>query len=179
MIKLMPVELQHLGWLRNQRNRKEIRDFCRQPYLLNEINQDDWLKDCSRRRTMVPFMVCDGDQWVGYAALSNIDWIAKHAECSYFIAPEFMGRGFGEEAVKQLLAYAFRDLNMQKVHSDTFEYNQKEVEFNKNIGFVEGGRLVRHYFKRGRLIDSIIMYMLREDFEKLYPNGSNPESKPL
>lgn len=179
MIKLMPVEPQHLSWLRNQRNRKEIRDFCRQPYLLNEVNQDDWLKDCSRKRSMIPFMVCDVDTWVGYAAISNVDWISKRGECSYFIAPEFMDKGHGEEAVVQLLRYAFMDLGLQKVHSDTFDYNERECEFNRKMGFKESGRLIRHYFKRGKLIDSILFYMLREDFEQLYPNGKYPESKPL
>lgn len=167
MLQLKSIEPQHLTWLKNQRNRREIMDFCRQPYPLNEINQDDWLKECSRRHTMVPFIAWLGEERIGYAAFSKIDDIARHAEVSYFVIPEYANKGYGEQIVYLLLEYGFRRLNFQKVETDTFDFNKKEIEFNKRVGFKECGTNPRHYFKRGRFVDSISFYMFREDFEAM------------
>jgi diamine N-acetyltransferase len=119
---------------------------------------------------MIPFIVSDQDlerekQWVGYVALSHVDPIADKAECSYVIHPSHRGKGYGIEAIFQILYYGFFILGLQKIYSDTFEYNGEEVEINKSCGFTVDGYLPRHYFKRGKFLGSIPMSILRENFE--------------
>jgi RimJ/RimL family protein N-acetyltransferase len=180
-LTLEPVEYKHLKWLRDQRNNPDLMDFCRQPFFLNEINQEDWLKDVSKNRAMLPLIVADkglgeGRDWVGYGAFSNIDWISRRAEISYFTSHEHKDKGYAEAAVKLILAYGFYTLGFQKINTDTFAFNQREVDFMKGLGFEESGRLVRHYFKRGRLQDSILLHLLSENFA--WP-ACVSESKPL
>ena len=187
-LTLQPVEYRHMSWLKTMRNNPEIMDFCRQPYLLNEIVQEEWFKRISKSNEMIPFIVSDqslsdGKEWVGYCAFSNIDPVSKRAECSYFMSPEHRNNGYGEEAIFLLLQYGFYRLGFQKIDTDTFDFNKLEIEFNKKCGFEESGRHVRHYFKRGRLIDSIILYITRERFDLIYCDRlvsiQEPESKPL
>lgn len=187
-LTLQPVEYRHQTWLKSLRNNPEIMDFCRQPYLLNDIVQEEWLKRVSKTNEMVAFIATDtelkqGEDWVGYCAFSNIDPIARRAECSYFVDPKLRDKGYGQEAIFLLLYYGFYRLGFQKINTDTFDFNQKEIEINKACGFEESGRLVRHYFKRGRLIDSIILYITKERFDLIYCDRlveiKEPESKPL
>ena len=187
-IRLEPVEEKHIYWLRNQRNKPDVMDFCRQPFMLNEINQQDWLKDCSRNRTMVPFIVVDddlasGNTWVGYAALSHIDWVNHHAEISYFTAPEFRDKGYAQEGIYLFLEYAFNTLNLNKIHSETFKFNEREIEFMKSLGFQVTGDRRDQYFKRGQYHDSVIIEILRPEFYSLYSERLNArnftDSKPL
>jgi len=175
--QLRPVEESHLSWLRNQRNRPEVMDFCRQPFLLNELNQEDWWKKSSRERSMIPFIFAEGQTWIGYVAFSNIDWIARRAEFSVFIMPEYAGKGIGRIAIEMLLDYGFRNLGFQKIYTDTFDINEGEIELLKEMGFQVTGTLPRHYFKRGKLIGSVCHSMFAEDFKLLLREEKN--SKPL
>src|SRR3990167_24710 len=172
-LTLQPVEFRHMNWLKTVRNNPEVMDFCRQPYLLNEIVQEDWFKRISKSNEMIPFIANDdelesGKGWVGYCAFSYIDPIARRAECSYFIAPEHRAKGYGQETVFLLLHYGFYRLGYQKIDTDTFDFNKEEIIFNKGMGFEESGKHIRHYFKRGQLIDSIIFYITKERFDLLY-----------
>ena len=188
MITLEPVEYKHLSILKKWRNEPDVRDFCRQPYLLSDVIQEEWFKSITKTRDMIAFIVCDkalgnGKEWVGYAALSNIDHIGGKAEVSYFTSPEWRGKGYGESAIFQLCYYAFYDLGLQKVYSDTFDYNMPEIKLNLNAGFAQSGVNPRHYFKRGQYIGSVSMYMLREMFDERYKEQLKlvkyAESKPL
>lgn len=187
-IELEPVEVKHLFFLKNLRNEPEVHDFCRNPYQLTSQNQEEWYKSVSKTREMIPFIVSDQDlekdkQWVGYAALSHIDPIADKAECSYVMHPTHKKSGYGEEAIFHLLYFGFYHLGLQKIYSDTFEYNVSEIELNKSLGFQVNGYLPRHYFKRGKLIGSVPMSILREDFDKRFADKLKTvvyaESKPL
>lgn len=168
-LRLEPVEYKHLKWLREQRNRRSLMDFCRQPFFLNECNQEDWFKEISRSRSMLPFIVVDkelasGSDWVGYAAFSGIDWIARRAEISYFTAIEMAGKSYAESAIPLVLEYGFRRLGFQKIHTDTFAFNDAEIALMESIGFKRCGELERHYFKRGLLQDSVMLQIFSEDF---------------
>lgn len=187
---LQPVEYRHMSWLKNMRNNPEVMDFCRQPYLLNDSVQEEWFKNNNKSGSMVAFIAEDqelksGEHWIGYCAFSNIDNLARRAECSYFVDPKYRDTGYGQEIIFLLLFFGFYRLGYQKICSDTFAYNKKEIEINKKCGFEEGGTLVRHYFKRGSLVDSIILYITRERFDLLYSDriieieNSYPRSKSL
>ena len=187
-LTLQPVEYRHMTWLKTMRNNPEVMDFCRQPYLLNEIVQEEWFKRISKSNEMIPFIAVDselntGENWVSYAAFSNIDPLAKRAECSYFVDPKLKGKGYGKETIFLLLHYGFYRLGYNTINTDTFEFNKPEIGMNKECGFEESGRHIRHYFKRGHLIDSVIFYITRERFDLIYCDRlvAMPEfeSKPL
>ena len=168
-LRLTPIDEKHLRWIKDQRNRREVQDFCRQPYLLNELNQEDWLKKSSRDRDMVPFIVQDddlpqGSNWVAYAAFSNIDLISRKAEISYFTALELDGKGYAEKAIPLVLEYGFRRLGFNKIFTDTFCFNEREIGLMKSVGFKEEGRFVNHYFKRGKFHDSIPIAIFSSEF---------------
>lgn len=173
-MRIVPVEKYHLEWLKNQRNKPEIMDYCRQPYFLTNESQEDWLDRCNRDRSMIPFLVCipgkfSEEEAIGYVALSHIDWVSKAAEFSIFLVPEKQGNGIGGDALYLLLEYGFNTLGFQKIYSDCFSYNFNGIKFFLDFGFKKTGIQERHYFKRGRLVDAIIISMLREDFLNKYP----------
>lgn len=187
-LKLVPVEYRHMTWLKTMRNNPEIMDFCRQPYLLSDFTQEEWFKNVSKSKEMIPFIVTDldlksGEDWVAYCAFSNIDPLARRAECSYFVDPKLRGKGYGEETIFLLLHYGFYRLGYETINTDTFAYNKREIEINKRCGFEESGRHVQHYFKRGKLIDSVILYITRMQFDLTYSDRllsmAEFESKPL
>jgi len=66
--------------------------------------------------------VLNGDVVAGSISLSYIDTAAGCARTGYSIAPEFQGRGYGSEALSQLLGIA-RARNLQRVSGKISEAN--------------------------------------------------------
>ncbi|MBO4693203.1 MAG: GNAT family N-acetyltransferase [Clostridia bacterium] len=70
---------------------------------------------------------------IGSAA--NIDLPDNQAEIGYWIGQPYWGRGLIPEAVRELLRYAFCELNLEKVWCSYFEGNTKSKRVQEKCGF--------------------------------------------
>ena len=77
---------------------------------------------------------------------------------------EFWGKGYGTDAMKVILRYAFQELNLRRVSLGTFEYNPRAVRSYEKAGFVHEGRLRKFLLREGRRWDILIMGILREEW---------------
>ncbi len=81
---------------------------------------------------------------------------------------EYWSNGYGSDAIVTLLRFAFHEMNLQRVWLHVFEFNERGYACYQKCGFREEGRLLRHYYGEGRYWDSIVMGVLREEFEALH-----------
>ena len=79
---------------------------------------------------------------------------------------DFHGKGYGTEALRLLIAYAFDTLNLQKLEIEVFSSNPRALACYKKVGFVEEGRKRRRYYIRGEYKDAIQLGMLKEEFQE-------------
>jgi RimJ/RimL family protein N-acetyltransferase len=110
----------------------------------------------------------DDDRIIGAIGLDGIRWM--HRDCFVGIGlgdREYWGKGYGTDAMKIILRYAFTELNLQRVTLDVFEYNQRGVRSYEKAGFVFEGRQRGMILRDGRRWDVIFMGILREDWLKL------------
>lgn len=66
---------------------------------------------------------------------SNIGLPEDEAEIGYWIGRPFWGKGFMPEAVREILRYAFKDLNLKKVWCGYFDGNEKSKRVSEKCGF--------------------------------------------
>ncbi len=66
---------------------------------------------------------------------SNIDLNDGEAEVGYWIGVPFWGQGLIPEAVKELMKYAFCQLEMKKLWSGYFDGNEKSKRVQEKCGF--------------------------------------------
>jgi RimJ/RimL family protein N-acetyltransferase len=83
--------------------------------------------------------------------------------------PQLWGKGYGTDAIRLLLRYAFNELNLRRISLMAFEYNQRALRSYHKAGFVEEGRMRGVLHREGRRWDSIYMGILRDEWLKLYP----------
>jgi len=110
----------------------------------------------------------ESDRIIGGIGLDGVCW--THGDCFVGIGlgeREFWGKGYGTDAMKIILRYAFSELNMHRVTLDVFEYNQRGVRSYEKAGFVLEGRQRGLILRAGRRWDVIFMGILREDWLKL------------
>lgn len=66
---------------------------------------------------------------------SNLEIADDEAEIGYWIGVPFWGQGLIAEAVRELMRYAFEDLNMKKVWCGYFNGNEKSKRVQEKCGF--------------------------------------------
>jgi RimJ/RimL family protein N-acetyltransferase len=105
----------------------------------------------------------DGDL-IGEAGLHRIDHFSRCCELGIGIGREYWGKGFGQDAVRTLVDYAFEHLNMNRIGLYVLAEDPRAVGAYRKAGFVEEGRLRQHAWVRGRYEDELLMAVLREEW---------------
>lgn len=103
---------------------------------------------------------------VGGINLHTMD--RKNGTCSFGIriAPRFQGKGYGTEALRILMRYAFWELRFQKANSGCMEGNAGSIKLHKAVGFKEEGRQRRSIYTDGRYYDHLLFGLTREEFDE-------------
>jgi len=77
---------------------------------------------------------------------------------------DFWGKGYGTDAMKVILRYAFTEVNMNRVTLSVFEYNPRAIRSYEKAGFRHEGRIRGRLNKEGKRWDMLIMGILREEW---------------
>jgi RimJ/RimL family protein N-acetyltransferase len=91
------------------------------------------------------------DAFVGIAIGSRADW----------------GKGYGTDAMKIALRFAFHELNLRRVTLTVFEYNPRAIRSYEKVGFKLEGRRRDIILKDGKRWDILFMGILREEWLEL------------
>jgi RimJ/RimL family protein N-acetyltransferase len=83
---------------------------------------------------------------------------------------DFWGKGYGREAMRLVLRYAFTELNFERVSLDVFEYNPRAIRSYEKVGFRHEGRERGLLHREGRRWDLIYMGILRSEWEAQQKN---------
>ncbi|MBU4057150.1 GNAT family N-acetyltransferase [Patescibacteria group bacterium] len=111
----------------------------------------------------------NGGRWepIGNCGLSNINKWNHRAVFSICIDPDYWQRGYGTEATKLLLAYAFEKMHLHRIESHVREYNTPSIVFHRKFRFIEESRQKEAIFQNGRFWDRIIFRLLESEWENL------------
>jgi RimJ/RimL family protein N-acetyltransferase len=113
-----------------------------------------------------------GDQLIGFLAIDGILWSHGTAWVAIGIGErEYRGKGYGTDAMREALRFAFTELNLHRINLDVFEYNQPGVRSYEKAGFVHEGRMREGLHRDGRYWDMLYMGILREDWQKAQTSG--------
>lgn len=108
----------------------------------------------------------EGDELIGFAAIHSIEWNNRAGMLAIGIGEaQNRGRGYGSDALKILLRYAFHELNLHRVGLDVIEYNAGGIRAYEKGGFRHEGRAREAVWRDGRLYDRISMGILRREWE--------------
>ena len=139
----------------NWRNDPSIYRWTRQQGIISYSDHYSWLDKITKDPSIMMFGVLNHEkQNIGTAGLTSIRYDHGTAEFSLLIAPEHQKKGYGKEALKLLLIYAFDNLRLQTVYGETLVGNPALKMF-KDLGFQVEGTLKARYFKNGAYQDSI------------------------
>lgn len=102
----------------------------------------------------IHFTIADAnDKYLGTISLKNICYIDRNAEYAIIIHKDYWNRGFASVATDQILEYAFKRLNLNKVYLNVPSINLRANKFYEKYGFEKEGVFKKHFFINGEFVD--------------------------
>ena len=110
----------------------------------------------------------DDNRLLGDIGLNVInDWSSRDAFVGLGIADRNdWGKGYGTDAMKIILRFAFTELNLRRVTLTVFEYNPRAIRSYEKTGFHHEGRLRGALLRDGKRWDMLYMGILAEDWKE-------------
>jgi RimJ/RimL family protein N-acetyltransferase len=131
-----------------------------------ERMQADYDKEVSKGGSEGNSFAIEADgKYIGGCALRTFDRTAGCCELGIeIIDRDYWGHGYGRDAVRVLLDYAFRLLNVHRVWLSVNGNNERAIRCYRACGFVEEGRLREHMWSNGQYVDKLYMGILRSEW---------------
>ena len=168
-IILRPIEEKDIEKFFTWRNDLEIKnEALMHPFPVTKNSEKNWFENISSakdNRLVIFSIVCkETNELIGFIKLIDINWI--HRFCYFGIVigdKSAQGKGYGKEATKLIINYAFNILNLKKILLEVVENNIQAIKIYKKLGFIEEGRLKRQVYLNGNWQDVLIMSLFRNE----------------
>lgn len=103
---------------------------------------------------------------IGLIGLDGIRWTHGDAWVGIGLGErDYWGKGYGSDAMRILLRYAFSELNLHRLSLSVFEYNRRAIRSYQKVGFVDEGRARQFLNRDGQRYDLLFMGILRAEWE--------------
>lgn len=103
---------------------------------------------------------------IGSAGFHTIGWRNRHAELGFAIGDkQYWNRDFGTDTIKTLVGFGFGELNLERMFLRGHEENARAIRCYEKAGFAHPGRLRRDRFHNGKYSDTLILGILRDEWE--------------
>jgi RimJ/RimL family protein N-acetyltransferase len=141
------------------------------PRLWSEKQFKDWFEKELEKNDPNDFFFMirplDDEQPIGFTGLFDLHW--NHGDALVAIAlgdRTYWGNGYGTDAMRILLRYAFIELNLRRVTLIVFDYNPRARRSYEKCGFVHEGTVRGVLQREGRRWDWHFMGILRQEWEQ-------------
>lgn len=180
-VGLRAVEESDLPSLERWRNDAAMRRFYREYRELNMEDQRRWFHDiCCGNKRFCMFAIesvdevalggvgVRGGELIGACGLTNIDWVIRSAELSFYIGAGgvYVDDVCAPECVTLMTRYAFEILGMNKVWAEIYEYDEAKKNLFEGMKMHLDGVLRDNAFDAGRHWDSLVYSLLASEYEE-------------
>ncbi|MEA2461667.1 MAG: hypothetical protein QOH90_1844 [Actinomycetota bacterium] len=123
-----------------------------------------FMDELAKKDDGVMFVIEADGKAIGSVGLFHFDRTSGTCELGIFIGEhDYLGKGYGTEAVRLSVEYAFRYHNLHKVYLQVTADNERAIASYKKCGFVEEGRLRQQLWSDGVYKDVIPMGILSSE----------------
>ncbi|GEL76239.1 GNAT family N-acetyltransferase [Tenuibacillus multivorans] len=102
---------------------------------------------------------------IGITSLVHIDYKNRNAECIIDMGEKnYWGQGYGSDAMKLILHYAFYEMNLHRLYLKVFSFNKKAIHLYNKLGFQIEGTSREELYRNGDWHDVIHMGILQNEY---------------
>lgn len=133
---------------------------------IHESAHREWVAGLAGRRDLVAFGIRmkGSGKLIGVCQLTGINGVSRSADLQIRLGvATSRGKGLGREAVQQLVAFGFDDLNLHRIALQVFATNTRAIKTYEAAGFRHEGTLREAAFIDGHFVDVRVMAMLEDE----------------
>ena len=173
-VLLRPIKRSDISYFLRWFNDPEVLQYLTLYLPMTEMSEEKFIEELgttkARSDTMFVIEVIEGTATkpIGNCALQGIDSKDHNATFGIIIGEkDYWSKGYGLEATRLLINYGFQQLNLHRISSAAFSFNERSIKLQKKGGFREEGRLRQAIFKNGQYYDMVQFGILREEWRGL------------
>ncbi|WP_157551318.1 GNAT family N-acetyltransferase [Nocardioides jensenii] len=112
----------------------------------------------------------DENRVIGVTGLWDVDWQSRNALTALKLGGvhDVRGRGLGTDAIKLVMAFAFYDVGLIRLHSSILTTNRASLKaYVDKCGWSVEGTSREHVWRHGKFVDLHQVGILKQDFDRL------------
>lgn len=149
---------------------------------MNLQGEEEFLDKVTRDPDLIVLGIAlrSDDRLIGDVALHRIQSRDRQAGFGILIGEKGeWSKGYGTEATRLIVRYAFDVLNLNRVWLHVLENNERGQRAYEKVGFKVEGVLRQSAFRDGRYLDTVTMGILRGELtEESESRGTKPAKTP-
>jgi ribosomal-protein-alanine N-acetyltransferase len=109
----------------------------------------------------------DNNELIGCGMIAHINRYNRRCELGIGLGwnKDNWNKGYASETLQAIIAYCFRDLGLNRVGAEIYEFNSRSIRLFERNGFRREGTRHQYIFKDGIFKDVYLYRLLREDWE--------------
>lgn len=132
--------------------------FTHQPRYFLFINLDNIFKD----------YVIEIKETKEFAGIVSINWINnrnKSTELGYILSEKFRGKGYINEALKEIIKYLFKEISLNRIELCIWINNKPSIKTAKRLNFHLEGHLREFGLINGEFKDFLLFSLLKKEYK--------------
>ncbi|MDD5005729.1 MAG: GNAT family protein [Candidatus Omnitrophica bacterium] len=173
-IYLRPFDMSDLNgkyiqWI----NDCDVTKFMDDPFPKTRENLEEYVKNISKDPNYVFFAVIEKktDKHIGNAKIGPINWIHRRTGFGRMLCKEAWGKGYGTEAMRLMIEYAFEKLNLNRIIDHGVVDNLPSIKSNEKAGLDNEGIIREYVYSNGKYCDVAILGLTRARYDKKKRQG--------
>lgn len=169
LVTLGPIQRDYLPRYVEWLNDWQVRRFLAPtlPHPLTMEDEEAWFnrqREDGDARHFAILTLGEG-RLIGNCGLHSIDWTNRHAVFGIFIGDkDYWGKGYGTDATRALLRFAFEEAGLHRIELEVFAFNQRAIRMYEKVGFRIEGTRKQALYREGAWHDEHIMAILRDEW---------------
>lgn len=155
----------------------QVTDYIgRTSQIVTYDGEKQYLENAAKNDNTINFNIVETatDKLIGTVALEHFNWIERSAVLGIFIGEkDFRSNGYGTEAIKMILEYGFKYLNLHSIRLDLLSINERAHKCYLKCGFKDTGASREQIFLNGKYYDRLHMDILENEFAGDYIRNKN------
>ena len=113
------------------------------------------------------------DKMIGTCGFTRFHWEHNAAEIGYVLNPGFWGYGIAPEAVRAVMYFGFRNLNLHRIEARYMVENIRSRRVMEKVGMQFEGIARDSMFVKGKYVTIGTCAILKQDYVQLYGGGDS------
>ena len=153
----------------------ETTDYLGRSGILTTLDgEKSYLEKNSSPEANFVIVSIEDDKMIGTVSLESINNINRCATLGIFIGDKvFRSKGYGTEAIKLILEYGFKYLNLHSIKLSLISGNERAHKCYLKCGFKDTGISREQIFINGKYYDELYMDILENEFDGNYIKNKN------